>query len=377
MAQIADTALGWLARLPRLLAALLAVVLLTLTLTGLAEPLPVERDIAAESKPTTAGMQGDHRLYFLITDRVAQGQPYYEAATATQRAENYPLKPFLTVRLPTLAVFTSIIGLPAMSFLLSVSGMFLAGLIYWRIRAERLGFVPALAASVWVLLNAMHLLSQEWALIHESLAGILIGLALIWPTRGRWWVPVALLGIALSIRELVVPVVLLLALRSALERDWRGLGFALALTALFGLALYWHAHMVELLALPSDPISPGWNAMGGWSTYLQFVHQTTILRFWPQWMAAVAIPLAWLGWLGLGGRLGSTMIVMQMGYAVMFMLFARTSNFYWAMLVAPTLLVGLAFAPRALADLLAAMIGHVNQPNSKVDFAAQGAKPGV
>ena len=81
--------------------------------------------------------------------------------------------------------------------------------------------------------------------------------------------------------------------------------------------------------------------------------------------------------MGLGGRLGWTMTITQIGYAAMIMLFARPSNFYWAMLVAPTLLAGLAFVPRALTDLVAAMVGQAGTANSKVDFAAQGAKPGV
>ena len=40
-----------------------------------------------------------------------------------------------------------------------------------------------------------------------------------------------------------------------------------------------------------------------------------------------------------------------LGLLALLMLFARPANFYWAMLITPTLFVGLAFAPAALAAL--------------------------
>ena len=63
------------------------------------------------------------------------------------------------------------------------------------------------------------------------------------------------------------------------------------------------------------------------------------------------VPLALLGWAAWRSRLGTTMLIVQLGYAAMLMLFARPNNFYWAMLIEPTLFVGLIFAPAALLAL--------------------------
>jgi hypothetical protein len=45
---------------------------------------------------------------------------------------------------------------------------------------------------------------------------------------------------------------------------------------------------------------------------------------------------------------------MYAGYGVAFMLFGRANNFYWGFIVTPAFLVGLAFLPRALSDLVSA-----------------------
>ena len=44
--------------------------------------------------------------------------------------------------------------------------------------------------------------------------------------------------------------------------------------------------------------------------------------------------------------------VLLIGYGAMIALFARPDTFYWALLVAPLSLVGLAFSPRAIATLV-------------------------
>lgn len=62
------------------------------------------------------------------------------------------------------------------------------------------------------------------------------------------------------------------------------------------------------------------------------------------------VPLALLGWAAWRSRRHDVLIV-QLGYAAMLMLFARPNNFYWAMLIEPTLFVGLIFAPAALLAL--------------------------
>jgi hypothetical protein len=75
------------------------------------------------------------------------------------------------------------------------------------------------------------------------------------------------------------------------------------------------------------------------------------LRLLPHGLAgplAVASLLGWSAWKSRAGLIG---LLLQTGYGAGFMIAGRGDNYYWGMVVAPTLLVGLAFAPAALRDL--------------------------
>lgn len=73
----------------------------------------VGRDHVAVAKPTSAqfdGLVGDHALYARVAKRVEAGESYYAAAADEHRAGNYPLRPFVAVRLPALAYIVAALG---------------------------------------------------------------------------------------------------------------------------------------------------------------------------------------------------------------------------------------------------------------------------
>ena len=59
--------------------------------------------------------------------------------------------------------------------------------------------------------------------------------------------------------------------------------------------------------------------------------------------------------LAVGGRLGALASLWFAGFIAAVAIFARQENFYWMGLFVPAYGVGLAFVPRALADLVAAV----------------------
>jgi hypothetical protein len=79
----------------------------------------------------------------------------------------------------------------------------------------------------------------------------------------------------------------------------------------------------------------------------------------------VAGPLALLpllGWIALGGRLGLFAALWFAGFALLMALAARPDNFYWVLMVLPAYGAGLAFVPRALADLVRAILRRPPAP---------------
>jgi len=87
---------GWPSLLARIvLAAVCALIAFGLLLS--ATPIGSERYLAKDPE------KSDTALYRKVAERVAKSENYYEAAVAEHRLRDYPLKPFVTVRLPTSA----------------------------------------------------------------------------------------------------------------------------------------------------------------------------------------------------------------------------------------------------------------------------------
>lgn len=306
------------------------------------------------AKPTSMhfeGLSGDHALYARIARRVAAGEPYYAAAAAEHRSGHYPLRPFVTVRLPTLAHIVAALGeQKTMLLLLLIGG---AAILAWYRRLRSDAALPryAAVAALFVAANLTQLAARQWLFIHEVAAGVLVALALALYRPSRPWFAMVLIAVALAIRETVLPVAMLLGLFALIDRDWRAVAGWLAIGLCFGAGIAAHIAALAAVTTPADAASQGWNGYGGWTAYLSFIQATSLLRFFEGWVGALLVPLALLGWAAWQSRLGLAGLLIQIGYAALLMTFARPANFYWAMLVTPTLFVGLALAPAALVAL--------------------------
>lgn len=67
--------------------------------------------------------------------------------------------------------------------------------------------------------------------------------------------------------------------------------------------------------------------------------------------AALLLILSLFGWASVRAGWALRVGLLLAGYGAMLALFARTDTFYWALLAAPLSFAGLAFLPKALADL--------------------------
>ena len=337
----------------RPVAALLLALLAGLMLLGAVRShAPAPPDLDEPHLVKAEGMIGDHALCLKTLRAMERGESYYAAVVAVHRETGYPLRPFVAVRLPTLAAATAAIGLPAMTVLASLLG--LAAILAWRRRLMSEAGLPAYArfAALPIALSVGQVASGQWVLMHETLAGVLVALALALYRPARPWAAMAVIVLALAIRETVLPVAMLLGLFALIDRDWRAAAAWVGVGVALAIALAFHAAAVAGATSPSDTASPGWFGLAGWSNYIAFIHQTSVLRFFaPPWVAAILAPLALLGWAAWRSRLGTIGLGVQLVYATLFALFARPDNDYWGMLVVPTLFVGLIFVPAALAAL--------------------------
>jgi hypothetical protein len=348
------TALGRpFARLPRwgALAMLLAVALSLGWMAHATSQLDVTEKarVAARSKSSI----GDVELYRRITRRVAEGESFYVASLDEQRQHNYPTQPFVTVRPPTLATITATIGSPAGKVV--SGGLFIVCLALWLWRLEKAGVsIPERGlAMVAMAVFGITLFRDSAMLFHEVIAGLLLAIALaLIRAEGKWWPVLLLAALALSIREMALPFVLLWAVFAAFDRNWKGVAAALGVVALFAVGMMFHAQAVAVHVLPTDLKSPGWDAFNGPRLPFYAMAKLTALVLLKPWVAAPLAMLPLVGWLALGGRLGLFASLWFFGYFLMLALFARTNNNYWVLMVLPAYAIGFALLPRALWELV-------------------------
>jgi hypothetical protein len=299
---------------------------------------------------------GDLELYNRIHTRFAAGDSYYAAALDEQRSHNYPTRPFVTVRLPTLAwidghVSETVWKGTALALLVAIVLAWMGALTPLALRSEVLG------ASVLLFVAGVGLYDARALQFHELVTGGLLTLALGVYRPHRWWPSLLLAALALAIRELALPFVLLWGVLAAFERRWREAAAIGLMIGLFVVAMVFHAQAVAPHVLVSDPASPGWDGFNGPQMALYSLAKLTALLFLPMALAAPVALLALLGWVALGGRLGLFASLWFIGFAIALALFARTNNFYWVLVVLPAYGAGLAFVPRALAELVQGALG--------------------
>ncbi len=343
--------------------ALIAIALLVLIPIGLAISAPPGTGAAGVG---TSSKFIDADLYREVMAALSPGQGYYDAVAVSHRAHDYPLHPFVVVRLPTLALIWAYLGNQWMKLisLALVAATLWAWQRQWSIESKSVRIAAILLAASGMTFIA----DPDSLILHETWGGLLVALAIGCYNRDRPLAVVLLLLAASLIRETAVPALLLVASWYGWHKQWRGAVMGAASIAVFAVIMVGHKHMVDTIPpLPTDMTSNGWSAAGGWPSYLSFVSQTTILRFFPAWASAVLVPLALLGWFASRSEAARIMGCFQVGMAIFFMMFGRADNFYWGFLVAPMLMAGLAFFPRLILSF---------KPNSATTAIAYATRSG-
>ena len=329
---------------------------------GFVEAVGVGGEAAA--KAAERPRDDDLALYDRVIGRIAHGESYYAAAADEHRKSDYPLRPGVAMRLPTLAYLDLWLGDRGQGAEVLVPGELAAALAlllavvwaWWR----RLGDEPGgarfqLIGTALMFMGASLGLNRYYFVLHELWAGMLIALSLGLHRPGRKWLGALLVaGLALAIREHVLPFVALMAALALWRRDWKESAAWGALIAVFFAGLAVHLQFVAQQVRPDDVIGPSWLALRGLSGWLSSVALSSNLRFLPHYIAGPLILLMVLGWAGWRSALGTTAALLFLGYGLLFMIAGRPDNFYWGAVIAPAMFVGLAFMPRALRSLVRA-----------------------
>jgi len=304
----------------------------------------------------------DLQLYRDIIAGVSAGGSYYEVAASEQRAAGYPLKPFYTFRLPTHATLYAAVGERPM---IVIVWLLCAGLmVAWWFRLRPFLPLPLLGTVMFLLAGGLGgLLQPMTGLFHESWAALLLALMIAIRRPGCAWPAMIAGGAALMFRELALPMVLAMGGLALIEKRWREAAGWVLIVALFSVYVALHAHWVAQVVLPGDPASQGWSRHLGLQFALKSIAKVTMGIRLPDILAAALLVLSLFGWASVRSGWALRAFLLLLGYGAMLALFARADTFYWALIAAPLSFVGLAFLPKAFADLAKA-IGRKPYPTT-------------
>lgn len=305
--------------------------------------------------------QSDLQLYRDIIAGVRAGGDYYEVAAGELRKGSYPLKPFFTFRLPTHAVAYAAAGETVMIAIVWILSVML--MLAWWVKLRPLLPLPYVAAFMILLGGGLGgLLQPVTGLFHESWAALLLALMVAVHRPDRFWPAVIAGGAALMIRELALPMILAMGGLALFHRRWREAAAWALVVTLFGIYVTLHAQWVSGVVLPTDPPSPGWSRMLGLQFALKSLAKVTMGIRLPDALAAGLLILSLFGWASVKAGWALRAAILIAGYGAMLALFSRTDTFYWALIAAPLSFAGLAFFPKALADLAEAVRRRPYQP---------------
>jgi hypothetical protein len=333
---------------------------------GISRPLPTLLVLIALLALTVAGLwtsihghgpanshgHSDTVLYERVIGRVHRGEPYYPVAAEEQRAGGYPMRPFIVVRPPLLAV--AMAALPNEGVRqLALWGLVLVTFCAWGWRLVEMG-AGRLSLTLELLLlgsGASLAVGPTAYAFHEIWAGLLMALSMAVRRPDRWMASVLIGLLAALTRELAAAYLLamaVLAWRDGCRKET--VGWIAALAAVAGV-LAVHAAAVNAQLVPGDSASQGWVRIGGWPFVLSAIHWNALLIIAPQWAAALVAPLALLGLAAWRGPFGERVALTVFGYVAAFVFVGRPENNYWGFLIAPLWPLGLLLAPRMLLAL--------------------------
>lgn len=303
---------------------------------------------------TGSGAYSDVRLYVDIADAVAAGEPYYSAAVRLHRTHGFPTRPFVTVRLPTLAWTEAALGWRTMANLLAALLALTAFAWFWMLRPVS-PLRERIAAAVLVAIGGAMAASPELVVTHELWAGVLVALAIALRARGHWVPALLVAALALAIRELALPFALVCAAWALVERRRRELAAWCGLLGAYAVVLWFHRAAVLPLSRDGDALSQGWSGLRGFAAPLRDIADVTVLHLLPAPLSYLVALLAMIGFFGAPPALARLALPYLAGFVVLLAAFARPVNFYWAILTVPMVMAGLAFLPRLASDLRAAL----------------------
>ena len=298
------------------------------------------------------GGPGDVELYQAEIHRVAAGQNYYDAANAELRPRGYPTRSVFNWRTPLPIWLIGVLpGTLLGRLFIGVPAALLVALAV-HVTGREGNIASGLLCGLLLVGALMPCWLEDTYIMPVIWAGVFIGLSVSAYAidRTRWGVGFGLA--ALFFRELAGPYCVVCLAMAIIEKRWKQTA-----AWLLGLAAYagffaWHYWQVMARIRPGDPAhSDGWIQLIGSPFVLAVAQMNSFLLLLPQWVTAVFLPLAMIGFASWNTAAGRRAGITACVFIVMFAFVGHPFNQYWGALIAPLVCLGAAQSTFAIADL--------------------------
>jgi hypothetical protein len=306
-------------------------------------------------EPTISARGSDQQMYAGVVEALRHGVPYYDALRTGLSAGHYGMQSIFNWRTPFFMSLTALLPsfevMYVLVILTALAGAVLACALVWR----ELGPIAAGILTGVEVLSLGTCLVPKGYLISELPTGFLILVSATAYGLGARRTGFGAAVLALFIRELAGPYVLVCAFMAWRERRWRELAAWGIAGLAYGIYFLWHVHMVLAHQNPADHADPsGWVQFGG----LEFVLNTAAFNGYflavPLWVTAILLPIAFIGLMAWSGPAGERTALTVFFYLALYAVAGKTVDNYWGALFTPLLTMGIVWFPAALRDLLRA-----------------------
>ncbi|MEX2141867.1 MAG: hypothetical protein WD894_21555 [Pirellulales bacterium] len=294
---------------------------------------------------------GDVALYNATIDRIGGGETYYSAAKAELEVRGYPTRSILNWRTPLPVWLIGVLPVGAGQVLLTlvaVGVLAVAGHVVTKRAGLRLALTTLLfltGALLPVALPGPYVMSEVWC-------GVLLAASLVCYGIDRKGFAVACGLAALFVRELAAPYCLVCGFFAMGERRWKEVGGWLAGALAYAGFYAWHVSQVlPLIEADARTHAEGWLQLGGAAFVISLVQMNVYLLLLPQWLSAIYLLVALLGFAALDGAWGRRAAWAACVYVLAFGFVGQPFNQYWGAVIAPLFCFGAGQGMAAIVDL--------------------------
>jgi hypothetical protein len=294
----------------------------------------------------------DLSCYRSIADGIRSGEAYYQATFSELRTRGYPTTSIFNWRTPLLGwAFGHLPDLRIAQMIAIFLSLF-SICIWINITNTELSFAKATIGSFLFLGAPIYSFLPDIYLAHEFWAGILISISILTYVKGWRWIAFVAGILALIIRELALPFILLMLMLSLNERKYKEASIWVLGIVLFIFMMVIHTSYIKDYVRPDNAYAfTQWITLGGWKFVLETSSMHPYLFLAPSWFTAVFVPFTLLGLLGWKGPLGSRIGLTVGIYVLIFLFIGQNFNRYWGVLYVNLLPLGILYMPEVVGEL--------------------------